>query len=138
MEEDMTDQEMFDKVVTTLFKQGKRSVMPRRARTPAGTGMKQDCAYRGEGGVRCAAGVLIHDEHYTPALELEAPDDPRVSSALMSSGIHEGQISLVMDLQYAHDGGVDEEEPAETVQRWVGDFQEVAEKHGLSDGAICR
>lgn len=60
----MTEQEAFDIVVKHLFGQ-KRPSMTREFRklwAPV-------CAYRGEKGRKCAIGVLVSDEEYSPELE---------------------------------------------------------------------
>ena len=54
----MTKQEMYDKVKAHLLTQGAKSSIP---------GI--DCAYRGEHGRKCAIGVLIPDEVYSPEME---------------------------------------------------------------------
>lgn len=53
--------EQFDKVANHLIKQGKRSL--------ALDGAGWVCAYRGEGGAKCAIGVIIPDELYGEHLE---------------------------------------------------------------------
>ena len=53
----MTKQEVFDKVATHLLTQNKRSLED------------TSCVYRAKDGSMCAAGCLIPDEEYTPALE---------------------------------------------------------------------
>jgi len=53
-----TLQEVFDIVSNHLLTQGKMSV-----------GIDGFCAYRGENGMKCAAGVLIPDDQYKPAME---------------------------------------------------------------------
>lgn len=52
-----TEQEVFDQVVEHLLKQ--------RAQSRHAT----DCAYRGDGGLKCAAGCLIADDEYSEELE---------------------------------------------------------------------
>lgn len=54
----MTNQEAFDIVVKHLLSQGERSL------TPGGL-----CAYRGKNGLKCAVGILIPDNEYSPELE---------------------------------------------------------------------
>lgn len=55
----LTPQQVFDHVVAHLRKQGQCSVIP-------GT---TNCAYRGENGLKCAAGCLIADNEYRPDME---------------------------------------------------------------------
>lgn len=52
----LTDQEVFDKVARHLLTQGCRSI-------------SGGCAYRGEGGRKCAIGCLIEDNLYDPDFE---------------------------------------------------------------------
>jgi hypothetical protein len=54
----MSMQEIFNKVATHLLRQGQRS-----------TDERDDCAYRGQGGLSCAVGCLIPDELYSPEFE---------------------------------------------------------------------
>jgi hypothetical protein len=70
----MTRQEVFDIVATHLIKQGKESRI--------GGG----CAYRGEGGLKCALGVLIKDEFYREIWNGDGLG-PDVFEALESSGV---------------------------------------------------
>lgn len=54
-------QEIFNLVIRMLVKQGQRSIRS--------TG---ECAYRGTNGRKCAVGLLISDEEYTPKMEGQA------------------------------------------------------------------
>lgn len=54
----MNNQEVFDKVATHLFTQGKRA-----------TDSLGACVYRGPNGTSCAVGCLIPDELYHPGIE---------------------------------------------------------------------
>ena len=56
----MTPQEIFDTVAKHLITQGQQS------QRDDGT-----CLYRGPGGLKCAVGVLIPDDVYTPEMELD-------------------------------------------------------------------
>ena len=55
----MTEQEIFDKVVTHLFAQGK----------PAKDIDGEGCMYRAPDGCKCAVGCLIPDDIYHPRME---------------------------------------------------------------------
>lgn len=59
----MTKQETFDTVVNHLRKQGVKAV--------ANVVGNAVCRYRAPGGLKCAAGCLIPDDRYNPALEGE-------------------------------------------------------------------
>jgi len=91
----MTKQEVFDKVVTHL-----RSMKERSIRLPY-----MECAYRGSGGAKCAAGCLIDDEFYSERLEGWAVVEPVVLEALRSSGVptDDSTIRMVERLQLSHD-----------------------------------
>jgi len=90
----MEAQEIFDTVATHLFKQGQRAVRGQA------DGL---CAYRGEGGLKCAVGVLIPDQLYTEMME-----GSTVSGLLdeaeweLPEWMADNQ-SLLRDLQEAHD-----------------------------------
>lgn len=105
-------QQTFDKVVSHLRAQG------RQACCSSGS-----CMYRAPDGSRCAAGILIADEHYSPALEGRNSSTPEVIRALVDSGVSEGDLSLVDDLQAVHDGC--------TPQHWEGELARVARVHRL-------
>ena len=59
MQINLTNQEIFNKVATHLFTQGKRSFDKKL----------KVCAYRNDEGLSCAIGCLIPDELYDPAFE---------------------------------------------------------------------
>ena len=58
------------------------------------------CAYRGEGGFRCAVGHLIPDEKYSPNLEGHSPWSRSVFKA---AGLRGGQEDFAERLQRCHD-----------------------------------
>jgi hypothetical protein len=59
----LTSQQLFDKVATHLFTQGRPAKKSyNNSATPA-------CAYRGNDGTKCAAGCVMPDEAYTPDVE---------------------------------------------------------------------
>lgn len=60
----MNAQEIFDKVATHLFTQG------RRAKNTEGK-----CVYRAPDGAKCAVGILIPDADYTENIEIAAASD---------------------------------------------------------------
>jgi hypothetical protein len=61
----MTNQEIFDKVVSHLLTQNARSMR----QIQPGKMTHEVCAYRGQDGTSCAIGCLIPDEIYTPNME---------------------------------------------------------------------
>lgn len=68
----MTDQELFDKTVRHLHRQGHRSV----------DDVRGECAYRGDDGDMCAAGVHISDEHYRVELESQPVEVVKATEVL--------------------------------------------------------
>jgi len=94
----MTDREVFDRVKSHLLTQGARSVSE--------TG---SCRYRGDGGLKCAAGVLISDELYHPGLEGQTVWHSTVIDALEASGVPVSALAMLTDLQELHDFGGEEE-----------------------------
>lgn len=107
----LTKAEVFQKVKSHLLEQGCKSSNP-----------KNDmCLYRGPSGRKCAAGVLIDDEHYSEALETSRSDTPVVIAALIASGVPRAAISMVRELQAVHD--------EMSVSRWPVGLEEVAANH---------
>jgi hypothetical protein len=89
---DLPLQEMFNKVVKHLLKQGARSMRP---------GMKQ-CAYRGMDGKRCAVGALIPDSVYST--KMEGGSVKTLSTVYPDLFQFDGfQLELLTHLQLLHD-----------------------------------
>ena len=109
LEDLVTGQEVFDFVVENLRKQGCKS------ETNSG------CAYRGDNGLKCAAGFLITDEEYHPDMEDMGIDD--ASSVIVLPPIVENHIHLVGALQVVHDSC--------DVDKWEGGFKSCAAEFGL-------
>ena len=89
----LSNQEIFDKVVTHLRQQGRPAIDP-------GT---KHCQYRVEDGTKCAVGCLLDEWAWERwGCEPYAVDelDPRV---LWYSGVGPGQVRLLVLLQEAHD-----------------------------------
>lgn len=63
------------------------------------------CAYRGEGNLKCAIGVLIADEHYHRDLEGSNVESDNVRWALERSGVEfgPGTEEMFVSLQEIHD-----------------------------------
>jgi hypothetical protein len=107
----MTNQQVFNRVVRFLRKQGCQSI----------TKDGRSCAYRGEGGRRCAVGCLIPNRLYEASMEGAAAEFPRVKKILKALGI---DIDLAMALQNVHDSrGADS---------WEFEFHLVAEEFSLT------
>lgn len=88
----MTKQEVFDTVYHHLLAQGCKSL-----------DMSDECCYRSPNGLKCAAGVLIKDEHYTEGLEGSNTQTPEVTAALVKSGVPKEALDLIRMLQAIHD-----------------------------------
>ena len=100
-------QETFDLIAAHLIKQNAKSL----AVDPESPWKRLACAYRGQGGMKCAAGAVLPDDRYEPSMEGGTvvpnfrasgarPRSARVSSALEEVG-HD--LTLVHDLQQVHD-----------------------------------
>lgn len=66
---EMDRRAVFDKVKAHLLQQGKKS----HKKLLIYGEETVTCAYRGEGGLKCAVGCLILDEHYHPQMENGTP-----------------------------------------------------------------
>jgi hypothetical protein len=134
----LTNQEIFDKAAVGILKQGVRS--------EGGDGRRAvRCAYRGDGGLKCAAGHVMLDEHYNKDFEgagvclpsntgldcdpaVKAKRD-QVVAALKASGVEtDDQFRLVRELQVVHD--------QEAPMHWHDHLCGVAARYGLSTAAI--
>lgn len=124
----MTKQEVFDKVATHLLTQNKRSL--------EGT----SCVYRAKDGSMCAAGCLIPDEEYTPALEgwqitacYESFDyrglvPPRPEFEKLFSGWERSVVNFLRELQEIHDDM--------PVADWCAHLRTAANSHGLNTDVL--
>lgn len=90
----LTNQQLFDKVVTHLRTQGVQAAVFNGSETVY-------CKYRIDGKM-CAAGCLIADEHYSQDLEGEKSSAANVYLAIKAS-IGEHDADLVRKLQLVHD-----------------------------------
>ncbi len=118
----MTKQETFDIVARHLLTQNAKAGYadpdePSRFR----------CAYRGEGGLKCAIGVLIPDEKYDPDFDAgcwSACSD-RVGSVLFSLG-HDPEFCA--SLQNIHDNRAPEE--------WAQELKDRGCRYGVSPAVV--
>lgn len=113
-------QEVFNRVVTHLRKQGERSSLEEDSRI---------CLYRGPNGLKCAIGGLIADEHYSSMIESQGVEHPKVVEALKASGIPVDDtmftdLTFLRALQRIHDFS----EPSE----WEIHFGIFARTHQLT------
>jgi hypothetical protein len=109
-----TLQEVFNIVSTHLLTQGQMSLTD---------GI---CAYRGENGLMCAAGVLIPDEAYTPSMETL-----RWSTLIDRKLIENKFRHEINDLQNIHDSGL-KDNAEECVIKWKKDLIVFAEQYNLT------
>jgi hypothetical protein len=113
----MTDQEIVNFVAEKLRAQGRQSLNE-----------DGDCQYRGPDGLRCAAGWLLADEHYSPELEGVSARRPLAAAALCASGVGKAQLHLVGALQDAHDMTARED----FLVCFNESLKELCEDHGLT------
>lgn len=115
-------QQAFNRVAVHLLTQRKRSWDPEESM----------CMYRGPGGLKCALGVLIKDEHYRACLEGQGANEARVQKALARSGISYSADTTVLlsALQSLHD------DDDIKVNDWAPELRRIARDYGLSTDAI--
>lgn len=110
-----TAQEIFDTVVNHLRQQGETALSED----------EQICAYRGRNGTKCAAGILIPDEMYSPKMEGHGIDT-LLNGGLIPSPLREEfshNRKLVNQLQFIHDG--------RNIHNWEDGFARVAQAFNL-------
>lgn len=86
-----TAQQVFDHVAAHLLAQNTQSRIANGA-----------CAYRGEGGLKCAAGCLISDEEYSNG-NFERKEGRRWTQLLDGADVPQAHYRLINDLQGVHD-----------------------------------
>ena len=101
------------------------------------------CVYRGYGddcelnGQKCAVGLFIDDEHYSPDLEGQGVSGGQavveaVAASWGQDDLTVAQISLLADLQDAHDHGARGRMLYETWSNYIiASLDKVADKHHL-------
>lgn len=113
----MTDQEIFDKVVTHLRQQKVRATQWPGSIT---------CYYRTSQGLKCAVGCLIPDELYNPSFEGcsvgKAWSQRGLDVVLRNIGIDDSQVEFLRDLQSIHDTDI---------ANWEDDLEELAVNYHL-------
>ena len=103
-----TEQEVFDYVSNHLLKQNEKSTL----------GGNNQCVYRGDNGLKCAAGCLIADNEYKAILE------GNIWYKLIDKGlVLPDHKTLIMSLQNVHDGF--------NVSDWSNALSEVANEFSL-------
>ena len=91
-----TPQQVFDQVVLHILRQGKVSL---RTYSDSFGDKQKVCAYRGDGGTKCAAGCLISDEEYSDEMEYKLWTE--VVDTFGTGEAH--HVYLIERLQWAHD-----------------------------------
>ncbi len=134
----MNKQDVFDRVARHLLTQNRKSWL-----STGQTG--KVCAYHGDEGVRCAAGIFIDDEHYSPEMEgvavprfLSGNDPtiapkahlktPLIQEALLAAGIEDDHLLVLRQLQAVHD--------QVPVESWRTGLAAVAKDFALSDAVL--
>lgn len=120
-----TAQEIFTEVSRHLIRQSAKA--EDQVERYKDEGPIKMCAYRTRDGLKCAAGVLIYDEHYDKTFEGMTVGNPDIQKALFKSGIDmdDHRIGgLVAELQSIHDHS--------PVALWGLTLREVAERRGLT------
>lgn len=120
LEDIRTNQDIFDHVTEHLLTQGARSVQSYMG--------SESCRYRGDRGLKCAAGALIADNHYSGCLESSTTAAYEVEKALRASlpnleWVWNSTGGLIRHLQLIHD--------RKAPECWPQQLKEVAEGFGL-------
>lgn len=117
-----TKQQVFDQVAEHLLKQGATSYS-----------IDSDmCAYRGDGGLKCAAGCLIADEEYVVGMNEMGSWSRLIAADLVKTDHLQHMIS---DLQNLHDFAHDEPDcntPDEYRSYWRDQLMVMADEHQLN------
>lgn len=106
---DATEQEVFYQVKDHLLRQKARSL-----------GKDKLCKYRGENGLKCAAGCLIADEEYKPTFERKTWGELSKSRTYKIGNCH---AELINRLQHIHDSGF--------LYDWEEELGQAAKEFGL-------
>lgn len=117
---DAPSQAVFDQVATHLLTQKQMSL-----------DKSGKCVYRGEYGLKCAAGCLIADSEYVKAMDEFDTFTGTSWMDLAARKLRQFTMhdDLIRDLQRVHD--------SRAVDVWPKHLALVAAKHGLSTEAIC-
>lgn len=107
---DATEQEVFDQAVNHLLTQNEKSMSDY---------YEGVCAYRGEDGLKCAAGCFISDNEYNTSMETST------WSQLVNAGrVTECHGILIGRLQYIHD--------SYDIDKWKFQLMDLAKEIGLT------
>jgi hypothetical protein len=129
----MNAQEIFDTAAIGVIRQGRPSM-----------GSSGSCAYRGEGGAKCAAGFLLSDEVYDPSMDCN--EITKSSTDWESTVVHfrsrlpqyllDNQ-ELITDLQGAHDAA-DPYTQRIFVLDFIARVTDIADSYGLSKDNVLK
>jgi hypothetical protein len=117
----LTRQEIFDKVATHLLTQKQQSLGP------------DGCMYRGDNGLKCAIGVLIPDDKYSPSFEGATCYDEGANGVLMArirqaAGIADEDGAFAFRLQRIHDSTL--------TDNWFVQLRQLADQFELSAAVL--
>lgn len=107
---------VFDTVAEHLLKQGKQSFY-------IDNNFVEVCAYRGHGGLKCAAGCLIPDEQYDSSIESIG-----WCKLVYDRVVSHNCLDLISDLQHIHD--------TVNPKDWLLCLHEYADKKGLNKSKL--
>lgn len=112
-------QDVFDQVAEHLLKQGR----------PSYSEQSRMCAYRGDEGLKCAAGCLVSDEEYDVSMEQGAWDQLQTSCSAVT--IPDAHMAMILDLQVMHDEAYELAEGTPYTY-WLEELEEIAGNYDLS------
>jgi len=131
-----TIQEVFDRVVAHLIKQGKQSLTEENRYSYSG-----GCSYRGVNGTSCAVGCLIPDDEYKVVLEgvsvIELLGEKSVPTLNSLNDNIEGLECILLDLQVFHDNAHNWDAEGFS-QRGIFMLNQIASEHGCNTGHLLK
>lgn len=130
----MEAQEIFDTVVRHLIKQGRPAMAP-KVPTPNDPS-KTTCVYRAPGGLKCAYGVLLHDDEYRPFFDLETMSVESLHNRGLLPSRHIPHVRLLQALQDAHDTSGDDGGTRFSFGLLASDLASVAEAFRLNPAVL--
>jgi hypothetical protein len=118
----MTNQEAFDIAVKGVIAQGKAAYNP----------YHEDCYYRSPDGSKCAIGMIIPDDQYSPDIEGTGPRALlRINSVWHIPALDDPSAGMLEALQDAHDGVAREVPMVDFVSAFISNARDVARDHDL-------
>jgi hypothetical protein len=120
-------QPILDRCAAHLMAQARPSLLPHRLG-------EHVCAYRGEDGTRCAVGVFIPDELYSPDMEGFDAEHVLLACGLISEREQQGsdRLDLLGHLQTIHDDAIlHADDPALVRRLWARGLRRLADEFGL-------